>query len=294
MSQPLRPSARAAALIALAIGLSACGGPTQRLAQARDLALSGHPRAALLEARAILLTLGEERGAADEARRGALKLAGDLCALHLDDARCAATEYRQLVQRYPTAPEAFEARERLGDLYLRLGDVRGALVAFRDQVAAGPERPGADAAQLKIARALLDQGQLEEARSAATELQQRWPKSPLAASAALLWASSFHLDNRHGEAVKAYAKVAEQFRGTRTGADALFEQGNCLVELGEDARAVQVFTAALVRHDSPDVVQFALGRAQQRLDRARPVRPNDRAAAFDRSYARRGPAAADQ
>lgn len=279
------PLGKTLALLACAAGLSACGGPSQRLSQARDLALSGHSRSALLEARAILLAIGDQRGDQDDVRRGALKLAGDLCALRLDDPRCAADEYRQLVQRYPTSPESFEARERLGDLFLRLGDVRGALTAWRDQVAAGPERPGAEEAQFKIARALVDGGAFEEARAAVTELAQRWPKSPLVAQGQLLSASTYHLEGRHFDAVRAYGKVAEQFRGTKDGADALFEQGNCLVEIGEDARALQAFTSALSRHESPDVVQFAMERSQRRLDRARPVRPNDRAAAFDHGVA---------
>src|SRR5205814_3706656 len=114
-------------ICALAVG---CGRPAARLEQARDLALSGHHQTALLEARAILLTLRDERGdKADQVRRGTLKLAGDLCAVYLDDPRCAAHEYRELVKRYPTVPEAFEARARLGDLDMRIGDVRGAIEA---------------------------------------------------------------------------------------------------------------------------------------------------------------------
>jgi hypothetical protein len=76
--------------------------------------------------------------------------------------------------------------------------------------------------------------------------------------------------------------VAEQFRGTPQGADALFEQGNCLAELGDDAHAAQVFTQALVRHEAPDVVQYALERSQHRLDLARAVDPHNLGAVFDR------------
>src|SRR3954447_22178777 len=82
-----------------AVLMVACGGPVTRLEQARDLALSGHHQTALLEARAVLLQVGDERGdKQDLARRGAHKLAGDLCAVHLDDPRCAAHEYRELVK----------------------------------------------------------------------------------------------------------------------------------------------------------------------------------------------------
>src|SRR5207248_10149239 len=106
-----------------------------RLQHARDLALAGHHKTALLEARAILLTLRDEQGEkVDAVRRGALKLAGDLCAVYLDDPRCAAVEYRVLVKRSTTASVAVEARERLGDLDMRIGDVKGALEAWRDQV----------------------------------------------------------------------------------------------------------------------------------------------------------------
>jgi TolA-binding protein len=270
------------------MALCACGRPAARLEQARDLALEGHYQTALIEARALLLTVREDRSStADAVRRGALKLAGDLCALHLDDPRCAATEYRELVKRYPTAPEAFEARERLGDLDMRIGDVRGALEAWRDQVATAPDRRGADVAQLKIARALLDRGDFHAARAAAAELQSRWPQSPLAAAAALLSAATFHLSGRHADAIAEYDRVERKYHGTQKGAEALFEKGNCLTELGDDEGAVKAYTDALPRHDSPDAVQFALDRAERRLDRGRAVNPRNMAAVWDRGLAQR-------
>lgn len=274
--------------IAVAL-VCACGQPSSRLEHARDLALSGHHKTALLEARAILLSLGDERGdKADGARRGALKLSGDLCALHLDDPGCAAREYRELVKRYPTAPESFEARERLGDLDMRIGNLRGALDAWADQVAAAPDRAGADAAQLKIARAQLDRGNFRDARASANELQSRWPHSLLAPAAALLAASTFHLSGLHEEAVLAYDRVEARYHGTAKAAEALFEKGNCLVEQGEDEGAIPAYTAALSRHDSPEVVQFALERAQRRLDRGRAVNPHNMSAVWDRGIARAG------
>lgn len=265
------------------MAICACGRPAARLEQARDLAISGHYQTSLIEARALLLTLRDDDSKdLDDVRRGALKLAGDLCALHLDDARCAAHEYRELVKRYPTSPEAFEARERLGDLDMRIGDVRGALAAWRDQVATAPDRNGADAAQLKIARALLDRGEFSEARAAATELQSRWPKSPLAAAAALLHAASYHLSGQHAEAVAEYTAVERKYHGTQKGAEALFEKGNCLAELGDDEGAVKAYTDALPRHDSPEAVQFALDRAERRVQRGSAVNPRNWAAVWDR------------
>ena len=274
---------RGIATILCALFACACGGPAKRLEQARDMALAGHKRAALLEAKALLFSIGSRRDPkTDPARRGALKLAGDLCALHLDDPRCAANQYRELVRAYPTAPESFEARERLGDLDLRLGDPRAAIEAWRDQVAAGPKRPGADAALLKVARALVDLADYAGARLAASELQARWPGSPLGPKAALLAASTFHLAASHAEAVVAYRGVAEQHRGSPEGADALFEMGNCLVEQGEDEKAMPAFTAALRLHKEPELVQFALERSQRRLALVRAVDPKDRAAVWDR------------
>jgi len=273
-------------LATMAAMLAACGRPQARLQHARDLALAGHHKTALLEARAILLTLRDEQGQkVDAVRRGTLKLAGDLCAVYLDDPRCAASEYRELVKRYPTSAEAFEARVRLGDLDMRIGNVKGALEAWRDQVATAPDRPGADAAQMKIARALLDQGQFHDARAAASELQRRWPRSKLAPAAALLSASSYHLSGRHQDAIAAYDAVERKYHGTQKGAEALFEKGNCLAETGNDEAAVKAYTAALPRHDSPDAVQFALERAERRLLRGSPVNPRNTKAVWDRGYA---------
>jgi len=276
------------AMAVVTVLLAGCGRPASRLQHARDQALAGRYKTALLEARALLLTLRDEEGEkVDAVRRGALKLAGDLCAVYLDDPRCAAAEYRELVKRYPTASEAFEARERLGDLDMRIGNVKGAIEAWRDQVATAPNRPGADMAQLKIARALVDQGQFHDARSAASELQRRWPKSPLAAAAGLLSASSFHLSGRHQDAIAAYDAVERKYHGTQKAAEALFEKGNCLAELGDDEGAVKAYTAALPRHDSPDAVQFALERAERRVQRGSPANPRNMAAVWDRGYAQR-------
>jgi len=272
------------------VSLAAACGPQAQLERARDLALEGHHRTALLEARAALLAVRGQAGEeADAVRRGALKLAGDLCAVYLGDARCAAHEYRELVQHYPTSAEAFEARERLGDLDLRAGDVRGAIDAWRDQVATAPDRKGADQAELKVARALLDQGDFDGARAAAIELQSRWPGSALAPAAALLAASTFNLGGQHARAIAAYDEVERKFHGTAQGAEALFEKGNCLAEMGDDERAVRAYTDALVRHDSPEAVAFALQRAQRRLDRGKAVNPHNWAAVWDRGLARHTP-----
>src|SRR5437016_12575181 len=138
---PLRSIAPA---IVAALLLCGCGkSAAAKLEQARDLALAGHHNAALIEARAVLFQLGDDRtDGADDVRRGAFKLAGDLCALHLDKPLCAAQEYRQLVKRYPIAPESFEARERLGVLDLRLGVILAALRVWRNTFIAVPDPHG--------------------------------------------------------------------------------------------------------------------------------------------------------
>jgi TolA-binding protein len=278
---------RRLALLAVFALAAACGRPAARLEHARDLALSGHHQSALLEARAVLFALRDQGGQqADNIRRAALKLSGDLCAVYLSDPRCAAHEYRELVKAYPTSAEAFEARARLGDLDQRSGDMRGAIEAWRDQVATAPDSTGADDAELKVARALLDLGDFHDARASAAELQSRWPNSPLAPAAALLAASTFHLSGRHAEAITAYEEVERKYHGTQKGAEALFEKGNCLAEMGDDMGAVRAYTDALVRHDSPEAVEFALARAERRLQRGQAVNPRNMAAVWDRGLAR--------
>ena len=46
------------------------------------------------------------------------------------------------------------------------------------------------------------------------------------------------------------------------------------------------YTDALVRHDSPEAVQFALQRAERRLQRGKAVNPRNLAAVWDRGLAR--------
>jgi len=102
-----------------------------------------------------------------------------------------------------------------------------------------------------------------------------------------LSASSYHISGRHADAIAAYDKVERKYHGTQKAAEALYEKGNCLAELGDDDGAVKSYTQALARHDSPDAVQFALERAERRLDRARAVNPRNMAAVWDRGLASR-------
>ena len=60
-----------------------------------------------------------------------------------------------------------------------------------------------------------------------------------------------------------------------------------LAQVKPDEAAVKAYTAALARHDSPDAVQFALERAERRLQRSSPVNPHNMAAVWDRGYAQR-------
>jgi TolA-binding protein len=132
---------------------------------------------------------------------------------------------------------------------------------------------------------LLEQGQFHDARAAAEDLQRRWRKSPLAPAAALLAASTYHLAGRHSDAVAAYDAVERKYHGTKQGAEALFEKGNCLAELGNDEAAVKAYTDALPRHDSPEAVQFAMERAERRIQRGSAVSPRNWAAIWDRGVA---------
>ena len=99
--------------------------------------------------------------------------------------------------------------------------------------------------------------------------------------------ANFPISGRHADAITAYDKVERKYHGTQKAAEALYEKGNCLAELGEDEGAVKAYTAALARHDSPDAVQFALERAERRLDRSRAVNPHNYSAVWDRGYAQR-------
>src|SRR5207237_4144526 len=144
-----------------------------------------------------------------------------------------------------------------------------------------------DLPHLSISRALLDHGQYHDARTAPSEHQRRWHNAPLAAAATLLSASTSHLSGRHADAIAAYDAVERKYHGTQKGAEALFEKGNCLAEMGNDDAAVKAYTAALPHHDSPDAVQFSLERAERRLQRGSPVNPRNTAAVWDRGYAQR-------
>lgn len=274
--------------IAVVAVLAACGKPSRQLDRARDLALKGHARAALMAVKGALFALSEDASPqAQDDRLRALKLAGDLLALDLEQPAEAALYYRRVAVEYAGTEDAWAARLRLAELYKdKLKDPVTAATEYLGLVAAYPSHPGVDDVQLRAARAFLDAGNYRQAEAEARALPTRFPSSPLAPGAQVVVGHALHLDGRPADAALALREVATRWPSSPEAPLALAEAGDCLASAGNFRLAVQSYIEALAAHPDPRSVQDQLARVRRRMAQAKPV-GYDHAAVFDHRMAAR-------
>lgn len=278
----IRAARRPALLLLCGALLAACGSAERRLEQASTLRHKGDAAGALAAYRQLLGELGEGplRPAEAAVRFKALKAAGDLSYLELGDYPGALSYYRRIVSLHPGAPEAREARALLGDIYRdRFGDHLAAITQYSDLAAS--DAPEAPRFQLEVAREYLALKRYDQARTEARILRDRWPKHELADEAQLLTGQAWALEQRDDEALGAFQALVDR-RDTRPDVVARALEGQADVHAQHDRfdRALQLYAQALPGHPNPEAIRTHMEAVRERRQRARPVRPGDREAAF--------------
>jgi tetratricopeptide (TPR) repeat protein len=279
---------RAAALVAL-LAL-ACGSPARKLEDANARRHQGDAKGALAAYKALLAELGDGPLPDPQARIRwkALRYAGDVSYLDLGDYTGAISYYRRIISLQPGAPEAWEARAVIGDIFRdRFNDRLAAIAQYADIAAS--DAPQAAEFQLKVANAYLELKNYDQARTEARILRERWPQSPLADEAQLLTAQAWSLEKREDEALGAFQALVERDPKPEVAARALEGQAHIHAQAGRFDRALELYAQALPSHPNPDAIRTAIEAVRERREKAKTATPGDRAAAFDQDKVRYNP-----
>jgi tetratricopeptide (TPR) repeat protein len=285
----MRRAGAAGAAIALVLAL-ACGGPARRLEEANALRHQGDKKGALAAYKALLAELGEGPLPEDQARVRwkALRYAGDVSYLDLGDYTGAISYYRRIISLQPGAPEAYQARAVIGDIFRdRFNDRMAAIAQYADVAAS--DAPQAPEYQLRVATEYLELKNYEQARTEARILRERWPESPLADEAQLLTAQAWSLEHRDDEALGAFQALVDRHPSPEVAARALEGQAHIHAQAGRFDRALELYAQALPSHPNPDTVRTAIDAVRDRREKAKTATPGDRAAAFDQDKVRYNP-----
>jgi tetratricopeptide (TPR) repeat protein len=261
--------------------------PGMRLDRARDLAFDRKPEQALQQVRVALAELGPD---GDKALRlQALTRAAQITDVQLgaSHANEALAWYRQIMREYPRTPDAYDAGVRIADiLHLRMEDDVHAEQQLISVVDAFPRQPGVERLLLRAAHSAEEGRRFADARDSASRLLKEYPATEKAPEAQSLLAEILHMEGRHAEAVQAYQAVVEKWPRTEIAARALEEEGNCLAELGDFARAMDKYIAALPDHPDPMSVQRSIERVRRRFSAVHVTEAGSKAYAFGGAFER--------
>ena len=280
----IRAGLSAACALALSTSCASCrDSPAHHLEQASEAVFAKHFDQALGEYRLALLALERDRTPEAQVWRArALRGAADIYYLELKDYRRAVQTYRELNQQCPEAPETLAGRIHLADLLEReFRDLRGAIAELSAALARNP--PQSAELAYRIAKLYFQLGDYRQCDLEALSVTRRFETSPLVDDAYFLRAQALAMvENRRGDAVRAFRELLERFPDSELAPHALFEMGKVLAEAGEAERAIEVWIEALKNYPEPEVVQGAIARARAQLRATTPASVGNAIKAFDR------------
>lgn len=258
---------RAWALAALGLTLAGCvGDPAAHLERARELSFQRQPEKALLQYEEVLSLLAKKDPQKVRAfLLPALKGAGDVCFLELKRFPRAIEHYRSLVNHFPDADEALEARATLSEIYRALGERRAAVAELTALVQSFPKGPDADRYQYQAISGYFELGDFDQVLLEARVLQTRYPESRWAIEAQLLAAEALAAQGQKKRSIEAYDQLLRRWPDDALAPVARVEQARVYSELGEDAKAVEVLVEALKAHPNPMGIQAEIARLRRRM-----------------------------
>ena len=280
-SPKLGRSGTAAAALACALGLGACGDQTvATMARADALIVQNEAPAAAALLRTLLQRLDAQ---ADRAAPGTPLAAGaptamavqarlaELGAGPLHDPAQAIADYSHVVRRAPASAAAVHAQRQLADLYAgHVAQPEQAVAALRAAAATlGARQEGAQVRE-RLWATLLAMGQLDAAHAEASGIVERWPNAAEATRARLTMGRADYLAGRPRRALATLEALIEATGNRTVRAQAQVEAGNCYQELGDPSRALAAYHAALVAHPNPALVQGQIARLRHRLQHMAP------------------------
>jgi len=242
------------------------------LNKADDLSFKGKHEAAMAKVERALEILSKDKGPKSrELRIEALWSAGRITHLYLRQPHVALRYYQRLIDDFPDAKEAQQARERMARIRVEdLDDRPGSIGLYQALVAANTLGTEAPRWQHEIALGYYSQGNWAQARTEAERVLEHYPSSDFADDALFLMGGCYQAEGKLNESIKVYGRLVSEHPGSNLMARALVEEGNCLAKLDRSNEALDAYIRALETHPDPSSVQVKIKRLKARLSATSP------------------------
>jgi tetratricopeptide (TPR) repeat protein len=273
---------RAALVVALVVTGCKQEGAPAHLERAKTALYERKPDVALLEYRAALDLLERDPSAEVPVYRArALRGAADTYYLQLRDFSHAVEVYRELIKVCPEAPETLEGRVHLATvLRHEFRDVRGAIAELTAALARNP--PQSAELSYQVAAMYFELQDYKQCELEAANVARKFEASAYVDDALFLRAQALSMmEERKGEAQRAFHEVIERFPDSVLKPQAQFELGRMRASAGEFEKAIEYWVTALTSHPDPRLVQANIARVRARLRATTPKKVGEAIAAFD-------------
>ncbi len=187
--------------------------------------------------------------------------------LYRHDYPLAIKEYKLIVERFPHAPEALWAAERLARIFaFKTPNMTEAETWYRWLIDHAPTGKEQNRFRYTLAKLFVDVGDFEPARELLGHILAAEPNEEQGADSLFLLGESFLLEKQYAEALERLQLLRERYPESEQSQLAGLDVGTCLYELGRYEEAVRVLKEILSSYPNPAVVQTKLDKIHKKLE----------------------------
>lgn len=247
----------------LAVGIFSCRSREQALYEQATAALDDGLSGAAVEYLTTFLTRYPESPLIPEVlfRRGTI--------YHLYQSRYleAILDFRELLERFPEHPRAFEAHRNIAQLLEK--KVRGfsrAVVEYQKLITDYEKGPDKDLFQYRIGFCFFELLDFERAKIEFYYLINRYPESDLVDDAFFQIANILHTQGALEDARKAYSQYLARFPEGELAIDARFNLAAALEEMGHLEKALEMYNQIFPAYPNKEAITWRIEKVRNRLE----------------------------
>lgn len=168
--------------------------------------------------------------------------------------------YTAFLERYPSSPHAYEARERLAEVYVELKNLPEAVAQYELLSQEFPDSPDHRKTRATIAYLYFDRNEFDQAEIEYGRVLENAPYDPLTEHALLRLASIYHLvRNQDEKSLAVYDRVADSTNDAAVRRSALYSLSEAYARLFRFDEAI----ATLKRITEPDEAGYVATRIEE-------------------------------
>ena len=241
----------------------ACGSSDSNsiFASGEKLRVAGKYREAIEKYKEVTLYHSKSSAAPD-----ALFRIGEISSLHLKEFEEAVTAFKELLASYSWSDKSSLAQVSLADIYMNnLGDYKQAIVAYQKAISYYGDKKDAQRFQHEIAKSYANLKNYEQQRVELNAFLAKHPESDLIETVYFEIASSFYIEGKPDEAIKAFDVVLEKFPHTPLSLEAKFQRASCMAEREDLRGAIKLLKEIEGVYPNAKIIKNRINRLKKRL-----------------------------